>query len=472
MRTLVWFRGKDLRLADHAPLTSALGSGEVLPVFVIDPYFFAPERARQIPHRMQFLIDSIAELAQNIERRGSRLLFAQGKSREVIPELVRRWHVERVVAQAWSWPVGRERDQRVRQSLSVGFDTFEGETLLAPGSLRTSGGTPYDVYSPFARAFAQAARIERPLPVPPSLPALPDDVRGDARGDAKLPSLDQLGIPHNPALLRGGESAGQARLSAFLKGHLRPYHEQRDRLDQAGTSRLSCDLKFGTLSVRDVWTRVRRGGDDQGRRVFENELVWREFAHSTLWDRPDLLQEPFQAKFEGFPWRHDEAGWSAWAKGETGYPVVDASARQLRAEGFVHNRARMIAASFLAKHLLVDFRRGEAHYMRYLTDGDEANNDAGWQWAAGCGCDAQPYFRIFNPVTQGQKFDPDGSYVRRWVPELARLPARYIHQPWQAPSTVLEQARVVLGRAYPHPIVDHAFARQRFLDTARKHFAR
>jgi deoxyribodipyrimidine photo-lyase len=152
--------------------------------------------------------------------------------------------------------------------------------------------------------------------------------------------------------------------------------------------------------------------------------------------------------------------------------VVDASARRLLAEGFVHNRARMIAASFLAKHLLVDFRRGEAHYMRYLTDGDEANNDAGWQWAAGCGCDAQPYFRIFNPVTQGQKFDPDGGYVRRWVPELARLPARYIHRPWQAPPAVLEQAGIVLGRDYPHPVVDHASGRQRFLDTARTHFAR
>jgi deoxyribodipyrimidine photo-lyase len=206
--------------------------------------------------------------------------------------------------------------------------------------------------------------------------------------------------------------------------------------------------------------------------VFENELVWREFAHSTLWDRPELLEQPFQAKFERFPWRRDEDGWRAWAQGETGYPVVDASARQLLAEGFVHNRARMIAASFLAKHLLVDYRLGEAHYMRYLTDGDHANNDAGWQWSAGCGCDAQPYFRIFNPVTQGQKFDPGGGYVRRWLPELAHLPARYIHQPWQAPPAVLEQAAVVLGRNYPHPIIDHAHARQRFLDTAAEHFAR
>jgi deoxyribodipyrimidine photo-lyase len=472
MRTLVWFRGKDLRLADHAPLASALESGEVLPVFVIDPYFFAPERARETAHRMQFLIESIAELARNIEQRGSRLLLAHGKSHEVIPELVRRWHVERVVAQAWSWPVGRERDRSVRERLSIAFDTFEGETLLAPGSLRTSGGTPYSVFSPFARAFARAACIERPLPAPVSLPALPEDVRRDARGDTELPSLEGLGVPHNPAVLRGGESAGQARLAAFLKGHLGEYHERRDRLDQDGTSRLSCDLEFGTLSVREVWTRLRRAGTSDGRRIFENQLIWREFAHSTLWDHPELLEEPFQAKFEGFPWRRDEDGWRAWAEGETGYPVVDASARQLLAEGFVHNRARMTAASFLAKHLLVDFRRGEAHYMRYLTDGDEANNDAGWQWAAGCGCDAQPYFRIFNPVTQGQKFDPDGGYVRRWVPELARLPARYIHQPWQAPPAVLEQAGIVLGRDYPHPIVDHTFARQRFLDTASKHFAR
>ncbi len=468
MRTLVWFRGKDLRLADHAPLANALAAGEVVPLFVLDPFFFARERAQQTPHRIQFLLESLTELMTSIERLGSRLLLATGKSHELVPELARRWNVQRVVAQAWAWPIGRERDRRVRQKLSVPLELFDGETLLAPGSLRTAGGTPYSVFTPFSRAFLKTMTVEKPLPAPAALPALPPDVLATSP-DTPLPSLADLGIAHNSALQRGGESEGQRRLAAFLKNSARQYHERRDRMDQDGTSRLSCDLKFGTVSIREVWARLRRSQDD-GRSTFANELIWREFAHSTLHDRPELLAEPFQAKFERFPWRHDEGGWRAWAEGATGYPVVDASARQLLTEGFVHNRARMISASFLTKHLLVDYKRGEAHYMRFLTDGDEANNNAGWQWSAGCGCDAQPYFRIFNPVTQGQKFDPDGAYVRRWLPQLARLPERFIHQPWQAPAAVLEHAGVRLGVDYPRPIVDHVAARQRFLETASAHF--
>jgi deoxyribodipyrimidine photo-lyase len=239
-----------------------------------------------------------------------------------------------------------------------------------------------------------------------------------------------------------------------------------------GTSRLSADLKFGTLSVRTVWQAVDRALRElspDALRVYQNELLWREFAHSTLFDRPHLLKQPFRSEWREFPWRDDEQGWQAWVDGRTGYPVVDAAARELLATGFVHNRARMIAASFLAKHLLIDFRRGERHYFDLLTDGDWANNDAGWQWSAGCGCDAQPWFRIFNPVTQGEKFDAEGGYVRIWVPELARMPAKYLHAPWLAPDSVLREAGVRLGTDYPRPIVDHAKARQRFLDTAKRH---
>ena len=214
-----------------------------------------------------------------------------------------------------------------------------------------------------------------------------------------------------------------------------------------------------------MWTAVEgaaSGGAGVG--SFLNELVWREFAHHTLWDRPELLERPFRPAFEGFPWRSDARSWRAWAAGRTGYPVVDAAARQLLGEGFVHNRARMISASFLAKHLLVDFRRGEAHYLRHLADADVASNDLGWQWSAGCGCDAQPWFRVFNPVAQGERFDPEGAYVRRWVPELSRLPARWVHRPWEAPPDALAAAGVRLGVDYPRPIVDHALARARFLE--------
>jgi deoxyribodipyrimidine photo-lyase len=284
-----------------------------------------------------------------------------------------------------------------------------------------------------------------------------------------IPSCRDLGISENPALLRGGEAAAEERLGAFLQGAGRHYEVDRDRMDLPGTSRLSADLKFGTLSIRGVWHKTRQL-PPAARAAFTNELLWREFAHSTLWDRPELLEEPFRSEFSGFPWLEDPAGWQAWVEGRTGYPLVDAAARQLLAEGFVHNRARMVAASFLSKHLLIDYRRGEAHYMRFLTDGDWAQNNAGWQWAAGTGSDAQPYFRIFNPVAQGTKFDPEGNYVRRWVPELAKLPARHIHAPWTAPPSVLEPAGVRIGVDYPAPIVEHAAARERFLRVAREHF--
>jgi deoxyribodipyrimidine photo-lyase len=470
MRTIVWFRGKDLRISDHAPLRDALAAGEVIPLFVLDPYFFAPARARELPHRMQFLIDSLRALEAALADRGSRLVVVKGKSVEVVPRLVREWKADRVVAQRWVEPFARERDRRIRQALGAKFELYEGETLMPPGTLRTGAGNPYSVFSQFARVFRQTAMIGRPLPAPRALPPLPRDIRARV---TVIPSSEQLGIDRNPALLPGGEQAAKARLKRFLRDALAAYPEHRDRMDLAGTSRLSADLKFGTVSARQVWTAVENALDGTpAARSFLNELLWREFAHSTLWDRPELLEKPFRPAFEGFPWQYDEELWQAWVVGKTGYPIVDAASRQLLGEGFVHNRARMVSASFLCKHLLVDYRRGEAHYMKHLTDGDWAQNNAGWQWSAGCGCDAQPYFRIFNPVTQGKKFDPHGDYVRRWVPELERMPARYIHRPWEAPDAVLHAAGVRLEETYPRPVVDHRFARERFLAVASRYLKR
>jgi deoxyribodipyrimidine photo-lyase len=469
-RTIVWFRGKDLRISDHAPLRDAADAGEVIPLFVLDPYFFAPARARELPHRMQFLLDSLSALEAALAKRGSRLLFVAGKSVEVVPRLVREWNADRVVAQRWVEPFARERDRRIREALGAKFELYEGETLMPPGTLRTGAGKPYSVFSQFARVFRETAMIGKPLPPPRTLPPLPRDIRARV---TVIPTCEQLGIERNPALLHGGEHAAKARLKRFLRDAAAAYPEHRDRMDLPGTSRLSADLKFGTISARRVWTAVENALDGTpAARSFLNELVWREFTHSTLWDRPELLEKPFRPGFAGFPWQYDEELWQAWVVGKTGYPVVDAAARQLLGEGFVHNRARMISASFLCKHLLIDYRRGEAHYMKYLTDGDWAQNNAGWQWSAGCGCDAQPYFRIFNPVTQGEKFDPEGNYVRRWVPELAKMPARYIHNPSEAPEAVLRAAGVRLDKSYPRPVVDHRFARERFLAVAAQYLKR
>ena len=475
VRSLVWFRGKELRVADHAPLAAAARDGEVLPVFVVDPYFFAPVRARELPHRMQFLLESLEELSENLAQLGSRLVVVAGKSVEVIPRLALRWRVDRVVSQRWTEPFARERDRRIALALSVPFELFAGETLLPPETLRTGAGTPYTVFTPFARAFAaRADAVGEPVRAPRSLPPWPSDATTeDVASIVSIPTLVDLGIPRNPSLLRGGEVAARGRLRAFLRDGVAEYSVARDQMSIAGTSRLSADLHFGTVSTRAVWTGVRRSpAFERAPRlgsVFSNQLLWREFAHATLWDRPELLTEPFRQGFIGFPWRDDDDGWRAWTAGTTGYPVVDAAARQLQAEGFVHNRARMIAASFLAKHLMIDFRRGEAHYMKYLVDGDWANNDMGWQWSAGCGCDAQPYFRIFNPTLQGERFDPEGAYVKRWIPELRNMKPKYIHRPWDAPVSVLEAAGVVLGKTYAAPCVNHSFARDRFLRIAEEH---
>ncbi len=471
MRSLVWFRGKDLRVADHGPLAEAAAAGEVIPLFVLDPHFFTPERAQAMTPRMQVLLESLAELSRSLERLGSRLLLVSGRSVEVVPLWAERWKVDQVLAHRWSEPFGRERDARITRQLEgngIAFRLFEGETLAPPGSLATQGGTPFSVFTAFARAFQREVHVGGSLPAPSGLPPLPAGLRYEP---VAPPTLGSLGLARNLRLLSGGETQARARMEAFLETGITDYARARDLMDRPGTSRLSADLHFGTVSVRTLWRRVSEH-EGEGATTFLNELLWREFAHHTLWARPDVLGKPFRPAFEAFPWRSDEEAWQAWVDGRTGYPIVDAAARQLSAEGFVHNRARMVAASFLAKHLLLDFRRGEAHYLAHLADGDWANNDLGWQWSAGCGCDAQPWFRVFNPILQGARFDPEGRYVRTWVPELVHLPAAWIHRPHEAPEEVLRKAGIRLGVDYPLPIVPHAAARKRFLETAKAHLGR
>lgn len=453
-------------MTDHEPLRVAAEAGEVIPLFVLDPFFFSPDKAALMPYRMQFLLASLEELAGSLRARGSDLVLVSGQSVDIVPRLVAQWKADCVRAHRWTEPFGRERDRRIAAALGDRFRLHEGELLSPPGALLSGAGTPYAVFTAFARAFIKQISLGSSLEAPRNLPAVPE-LSGFER--AGMPTLASLGLPQAPGLLTGGEAAGDARLRSFLAGAAEGYAEGRDHMAIMGTSRLSQDLKFGTLSVRHVWHRASEIQNAKSKAVFRNELLWREFNHNVLWHRPELLQAPFKKAWEGFPYEGVSADWQAWEAGATGYPIVDASQRQLAATGFVHNRARMISASFLTKHLLVDYRKGEAHYMKWLTDGDWANNNAGWQWSAGCGADAQPYFRVFNPVTQGKKFDPEGSYVRQWLPELKAMPTKWIHAPWEAPPEVLRQAEVVLGRSYPHPVVDHATARGRFLALAGEH---
>ena len=467
MRTIVWFRGKELRVGDHEPLARAAAEGEAIPLFVLEPRFFGRRGARRAPHRMQFLLESLAGLQGALSARGGGLVVLEGPGTSALPRAAARWKVDRVWAYRGSEPWGRARDEQVAKALEVPLRLFEGETLTPPGSIRTRAGRPYSVFTPFKRAFLEGDFPDRARPAPESLPPLPSGIGLKA---GKAPVCRDIGIEPNTRLLPGGEQAGRSRLQKFLTGPADLYETLRHRLDREATSRLSVDLKFGTLSVREVWQRSWEVlGDTPSGKAFRDQLLWREFGYNILWDRPEVLERPFRDDFRGFPWEFDEKLWSAWTAGRTGFPLVDASARQLLREGWVPNRARMVSASFLTKHLLIDYRLGEAHYMKYLADGDPAHNNLGWQWSAGCGCDAQPWFRVFNPVRQGERFDPSGSYARRWLPRLERLPNRYIHRPWEAPDKVLREAGARLGRDYPYPVVDPSRARDRFLKVARNH---
>jgi deoxyribodipyrimidine photo-lyase len=463
MKRLVWFRGKDLRVDDHGPLHDAQEAAAC--VFVLDPYFFAPDRAQRMANRIAFLLESLQELQHTISALGGQLIVVAGRSQEVIPRLARQLGVDEVVAHRWTEPFARARDQQVASALDVPFRLYEGETLLPPGQVRTGKDRPYAVFTPYSRMFGKVFEPCPPLPAPARIRSIraPVDLKS-----VPIPTPDELNLTTSPQRLCGGEGAAKERLERFIGDRMQQYDTGRDQMGLSGTSRLSQDLKFGTVSVRTVWHRVLSEVDPHpSREAFLRQLIWREFSHSCLWHRPSLLETPFRDAWRDFPWADNDEGWGKWTTGQTGYPIVDASARELLATGFVHNRARMVSASFLTKHLRIDFRRGEAHYMAHLTGGDWAQNTAGWQWAAGCGCDAQPYFRVFNPMRQGERFDPEGDYVRKWVPELSKLSNRYIHAPWTAPKDCLDAAGLVLGETYPHPVVDHATARNEYLEVTR-----
>ncbi len=415
MAIIVWYRGKDLRVADLGSLAAAAPAA--VPVFAGLP------DARTRPY--------LGELAARLEALGSGLVHAPGDPLEVLPALAARLGAEAVHALAFSEPGARAQEAALAHALPCPLRLFPGETLTE--GLRTGEGGMFRVFTAYHGAFQRRALLARPLDAPERLDPLPADL-------ARWPA--------GPLL--------PDRLGPFLEGGLAAYAEARDRLDQAGTSGLSTDLHAGRVSAGQAWAAA---SGRPGAPAWQRQLVWRDFAHHLLRAWPELVDAPFQAAFRGFPWRDDGAAFRAWAEGRTGYPVVDAAARELLATGRVHNRARMVAASFLTKHLLVDYRLGEAHYLAHLEDADLPNNSMGWQWSAGCGCDAQPWFRVFNPVAQGERFDPDGVYVRRWVPELAGLPTRVVHRPWEVGG----------APGYPAPLVDHAFARARFLAEAKRH---
>ena len=461
---VVWFR-RDLRLHDHPALISAMQEHDrIVPLFVLDPRLLGGRFAS--PVRTWFMLESVRELATSLAALGAPLVVRLGDAVIEVADVCAATGGEDVYVSRDHAPYGRARDTRVAERLAstgVAFHAKRGVLVHEPEVIATGDGRPYTVYSPFRRAWEKVGR--RPVLTSPSAMA------GHDLDPGTVPRLVDLGlgeysVPDQAMLPEPGESAARRRLGHWLERGVDGYATSRDRMDlDEGTSRVSADLHFGLLSPNEIVERALGPGD--GRRVFVNELVWREFYAHVLFHRPSVRERSFRPGFDRLPWSDDEAAAQAWRTGTTGYPIVDAAMRQLAATGWMHNRARMIAATFLTKDLLVDWRVGEAHFMRSLVDGDMASNNGGWQWSASTGTDPQPYFRIFNPVSQGRRHDPDGTYVRRWVPELASVPTEWIHAPWEMPTEVAAATDVTLGVDYPIRMVDHAQARMRALAVYR-----
>jgi deoxyribodipyrimidine photo-lyase len=452
---ILWFR-RDLRVHDHPALAAAIAAADhVVPVFVIDDALLAGRWPA--PNRAWFMRESVVALSMALAERGAALRILRGRPADVLPAFARESGATDCFLTRDAAPYGRARDRAVAARLAeagVTVHATRGLYVHEPDEVATRDGRPYTVYGPFRRAW-EALPTRAVLRAPDRIPG-PPGAAPDTVPDLGGPSADPALIP------APGEDAARARLAAWVEAGIERYADRRDRLDaDEGTSRLSQDLRWGLLSPVEVLERA--AGPGEGRRLFVGEVAWREFYAHVLWHHPRVLRGPFQAAFAGLPWRDDPGAVDAWREGRTGYPVVDAAMRQLRSSGFVHNRARMIAASFLAKHLLVDWRIGEAEFMRHLTDGDAASNNGGWQWTASTGTDPQPYFRVFNPILQGRRFDPDGAYVRRWIPELRGIAGAAVHEPWLLDAAAQTAAGVRIGTDYPAPIVEHAAARQRAL---------
>ncbi len=426
---IVWFR-RDLRLdANPAWAAATAGHDRVLAAFVIDPALWD----RCHPSRIALLAAHLRALDKRVGAHGGALWIGRGDPVAEIGRLVRSHGAETVHANRDVSPFAVQRDEVASRDLPMAW--WDGQYVHAPGRVLTQAGEAYTVFTPFHRRWAELEWAEWPSP-----------------GDAELLSVAGAEIPPTPdAPFEAGEQAALGRLEEMLE-RVEDYPEQRNRPDLDTTSRLSIDLKWGTISARTVAETV--GAETSARAAFVRQLAWRDFYAQVMAAMPHTAGRAMKPKYDRVPWVDDPEGLEAWKSGRTGYPIVDAGMRQLLAEGWMHNRVRMITASFLVKDLLIDWRIGERYFRRHLLDADVAQNVGNWQWVAGTGADAAPYFRIFNPTTQGRKFDPDGEFIRRWVPELRGLSGRAIHEP---------PPEELAGIDYPPPIVDHAAARERTL---------
>jgi len=465
----LWFRN-DLRLADNRALAAAVAAGQaIVPVYIHDPEAASRWAPGAASH--WWLHQSLASLAHSLNDRGAGLILRHGNTEDVLAELAAETAATAIYFSRAYEPWARAQEERINKRFAGQIDLkrYAGQLLREPEEVRTKSGDPFKVYTPFWRALSALGAPSAPLPAPKKISSTSKRLASDRLDDWKLQPTKPDWAGGMRETWQPGEQGALARLDAFLKTSLAGYAETRNLPAIDGTSRLSPYLHFGEISPRLCWHRATAAQDevkagDAALETFLKELVWREFSYHLLVHWPDLPEKPFRPEFAQFPWRKSAAKLTAWQRGQTGYPIVDAGMRQLWQTGWMHNRVRMIVASFLIKHLLIPWQAGEDWFWDTLVDADLASNAASWQWVAGSGADAAPYFRIFNPITQGEKFDAEAAYVRRWVPEIAKLPDDVIHAPWTASATILARAGVTLGKSYPLPIVDHAVARQRALD--------
>lgn len=466
---IVWFR-RNLRIADNPAVSAAADSdAPIIPVFILDD---DKDRTRAYGGASFWWLGlSLSALDAAFQAKGSRLIFRKGPFERELIKLAEQTNAKAVHFTRGYEPEIVKLESRIKTALKkndIGCRRFGGSLLVEPENIENKSGDPFKVFTPFYKACLQKEPISDPLPAPRQLQAPKSWPESD--------TLEDWGTePTKPDWAREmrnfwtpGEKGAKERLSDFVDNALGDYSEARNRPDVDGSSRLSPHLAFGEISPRQIWHVVRGGAERDGAigksaNSFIRELYWREFSTHLLFHWPDMPEKPFKPEFAHIPWKDDSKSLKRWQKGLTGYPIVDAGMRQLWAIGWMHNRVRMVVASLLTKHLLIPWQDGEAWFWDTLVDADLANNSAGWQWVAGSGADAAPYFRVFNPIIQGEKFDPEGNYVRRWVPELAELPAKHIHAPWDAPEEILRKAGVTLGVNYPLPIIEHKKGREQAL---------
>ena len=473
--SLVWFR-LDLRLADNPALQAAVKrGGPIIPFFIYAPDEEAPWEPGAASR--WWLHQSLAALDDSLRKLNSKLIICHGPTLKTLRSLAEETDANAIFWNRRYEPAMIQRDEKIRHALradGLQVESFNAALLHEPWTIRNKSNKPFQVFTPFWRCCLKKLPPPAPLRKPRSLPSPNEWPRSLSLKALELePKINWVkGIK---AAWVPGEAGAHAQLKRFLNQSLKNYSNVRNLPGSRGTSRLSAHLHFGEISPRQIWHAISRKAEIKKipprkwqSSQFITELGWREFSHHLLFHFPQTPEEPLRPEFKCFPWRKNPSFFKPWQKGLTGYPIVDAGMRELWATGWMHNRVRMIVGSFLVKDLLISWQEGARWFWDTLVDADLAQNTLGWQWTAGCGADAAPYFRVFNPIMQGEKFDPDGVYVRKWCPELAKLPNKWIHRPWEAPGEVLASAGITMGQTYPEPIVPHSIAREIALEAFAK----